>query len=111
VKRRVVVTGLGVVTPLGTGVQKTWEALLKGVSGIRQIKCFDASDYPCQIAGEVQDFEPSDYVDKKEVKRMDRFAQFALASAAMAIEDAGLPLSEQNAARIGCVRGAGVGGR
>jgi 3-oxoacyl-[acyl-carrier-protein] synthase II len=110
VKRRVVVTGLGVVTPLGTGVQKTWTALLKGVSGIRQIKSFDASDYPCQIAGEVQDFEALDYVDKKEVKRMDRFAQFALASATMAVENAGLSITEQNASRIGCVIGAGLGG-
>jgi 3-oxoacyl-[acyl-carrier-protein] synthase II len=85
-------------------------ALLKGESGIGKIESFDARDYACQIAGEVKDFEPLDYVDKKEVKRMDRFAQFALASATMAVEDAGLAVTEQNAPRIGCVIGAGLGG-
>jgi 3-oxoacyl-[acyl-carrier-protein] synthase II len=109
-KRRVVVTGLGVVTPLGTGVEKTWTALLKGESGIGKITSFDASAYPCRIAGEVKDFEPLEYVDKKEVKRMDRFTQFALASATMAIADAGLTVTEQNAARIGCMIGVGLGG-
>lgn len=109
-KRRVVVTGLGSVTPLGTGVEKTWTALLKGESGIRRIESFDASAYPCQIAGEVRDFDPLDYVDKKEVKRMDRFTQFALASATMAVEDAGLTVTEANAPRVGCLIGVGLGG-
>ena len=110
VKRRVVVTGLGTVTPVGTGVEKTWGALLKGESGIGKITSFDASAYPCQIAGEVRDFEPLDYMDKKEVKRMDRFTQFALASATMAVEDAGLAITEDTASRMGCLIGVGLGG-
>ena len=110
VKRRVVVTGLGLVTPLGIGVQKTWAALLKGESGIGNIESFEASDYPCRIAGEVQDFEPLHYVDKKDVKRLDRFTQFALASATMAVESSGVPITAHNAHRIGCVIGVGFGG-
>lgn len=110
VSRRVVVTGLGGVTPLGTGVEKTWKALLQGASGIGKISQFDASAYPCKIAGEVQDFNPLDFIDRKEAKRMDRFAQFALASATMAFEDAGVPLSEDNAHRTGCLLGVGLGG-
>jgi 3-oxoacyl-[acyl-carrier-protein] synthase II len=110
VKRRVVITGVGLVTPLGTGVQPTWEALLKGVSGIRRIASFDPSPYPCQIGGEVKDFEPLDYVDKKDVKRMDRFTHFALASATMALADAGLSISAAHAHRCGCLLGVGLGG-
>jgi 3-oxoacyl-[acyl-carrier-protein] synthase II len=106
----VVVTGLGLVTPLGIGVQKTWAALLKGESGIGHIKSFDASDYPCRIAGEVQDFEPLHYVDRKDIKRLDRFTQFALASATMAVESSGVPITEHNAHRIGCIIGVGFGG-
>jgi len=91
--RRVVVTGLGLVTPLGTGVQTTWDALVQGASGISRISSFDASAYACQIAAEVKDFDPLTYVDKKDVKRMDRFTQFALASATMAVETAALSIS------------------
>ena len=109
-KRRVVVTGLGVVTPLGTGVLKTWEAILKGESGVGKIESFDVSDYPCQIGAEVKDFDPLEYVDKKDVKRMDRFTQFALAAATMAVEDSGMPLGAEHLHRIGCVIGAGFGG-
>ena len=109
-KRRVVVTGLGVVTPLGTGVLKTWEAILKGESGVGKIESFDVSDYPCQIGAEVKDFAPLEYVDKKDVKRMDRFTQFALAAATMAVEDSGMPLGAEHLHRIGCVIGAGFGG-
>jgi 3-oxoacyl-[acyl-carrier-protein] synthase II len=109
-KRRVVVTGLGAVTPLGIGVQPTWAALLKGESGIGNITSFDASDYACQIAAEVKDFEPLNYVDRKDVKRLDRFTQFALASATMAVESSGLSITEQSVHRIGCVIGAGFGG-
>jgi len=110
VKRRVVVTGLGLVTPLGTGVLKTWEALLKGESGIDKIDSFDVCDYPCQIAAEVKDFDPLAYIEKKDVKRMDRFTQFALAAATMAVEAAGLPITADNLHRIGCLIGAGFGG-
>lgn len=105
-----VVTGLGMVTPLGTGVQATWSGILKGVSGIGRIASFDARAHPCQIAAEVKDFDPSDYVDKKDVKRMDRFTQFAIASASMALAESGLAITQDNAHRVGCVIGAGFGG-
>jgi len=108
--RRVVVTGIGLVTPLGTGVQATWDALLQGASGISRISSFDASAYTCQIAGEVKDFDPLTYVDKKDVKRMDRFTQFALASATMAVETAALSISPAQAHRYGCLLGVGFGG-
>ncbi len=108
--RRVVITGLGVVTPLGTGVGPTWQALLQGQSGVDLIRSFDASAYPCKIAAEVKDFDPRDYVDKKDVKRMDRFTQFAIASASMAMADAGLKFDEQQAQRMGCLLGVGLGG-
>ena len=108
--RRVVVTGLGGVTPLGTGVQKTWDALLRGVSAARKIESFDASEYPCQIAAEVLDFNPTDFVGRKEAKRMDRFTQFAMACAVMAVEDADLSITDQNGDRVGCILGVGLGG-
>lgn len=108
--RRVVVTGLGIITPLGTGVQKSWAGILKGENGIGKITSFDAEAYPCQIAGEVKDFDPFDYVDKKDAKRMDRFTQFALACATMAMEDSGCRISEDNVHRVGCLIGAGFGG-
>lgn len=110
VTRRVVITGLGVVTPLGIGVQRNWEALLTGESGIGKITSFDASDYPCKIAGEVKDFNPLDYVDKKDVKRLDRFTQFALAGATMAMADAAVGLSKETSHRFGCLIGVGFGG-
>ncbi len=105
-----VVTGLGVITPLGTGTQKTWEALLKGVSGIGPIDCFDASAYDSRIGAQVRDFNPHDYMERKEVKRMDRFTQFAVAGAAMAVEDAGLSVAPEKAERTGCLLGVGLGG-
>lgn len=108
--RRVVITGLGLVTPVGIGVQQTWEGLLQGRSGISRITGFDASDYPCQIAGEVKEFDPLVYVDKKDVKRMDRFTHLALASATMALETAALPIRADNAHRYGCLLGVGFGG-
>ncbi|MBM3226121.1 MAG: beta-ketoacyl-ACP synthase II [Candidatus Tectomicrobia bacterium] len=110
VRRRVVITGMGLVTPLGIGVQSAWDALLKGTSGIGPITSFDASAYPCHIAGEVQDFDPLAYVDKKDVKRIDRFAQFALASATMALDMAALTPTEAQSHRYGCLLGVGFGG-
>ena len=101
VSRRVVVTGVGGVTPLGTGVQKSWDALLKGISGVRKLEHFDASQHTCQIAAEVRDFDPLDFVERKESKRTDRFTQFALACATMAVEDAGLSISNGNGDRAG----------
>src|SRR5579864_9325026 len=79
--RRVVITGAGLVTPLGSGVETNWEALLAGRSGIRLIEGFDTSDFPTKIAGEVRDFNPEDWIEKKEIKRMDPFIQYAMATA------------------------------
>jgi 3-oxoacyl-[acyl-carrier-protein] synthase II len=109
-KRRVVVTGLGVITPLGSNVSKTWEAICKGASGVGRITTFDAADFPCQIAGEVKDFHPEDFIERKEIKKMDIFIQYALAAGSMAVEDAGLKIDEGNADRVGVIVGAGIGG-
>jgi len=109
-KRRVVVTGLGLITPLGTGIQKTWEGICKGASGIDRITTFDASEFPVQIAGEVKDFNPEDFIERKEIKKMDVFIQYALSAGSMAIEDAGLKITEENADRVGVIVGAGIGG-
>ncbi|MGC2061590.1 MAG: beta-ketoacyl-ACP synthase II [Thermodesulfovibrionales bacterium] len=109
-KRRVVVTGLGLITPLGVGVEKSWEGLIQGKSGIGNITYFDASLFPTRIAGEVHDFNPEDYIETKEVKKMDRFIHFGVAASMMAVQDAGLTISAQNAERIGVCVGAGMGG-
>ena len=108
--RRVVVTGLGLVTPLGTGVEKTWAALCAGKSGIRRIETFDPTGYPSQIAGEVTDFDPAHYIEKKEIKKMDRFIHFAIGASQMAVDDAGLKVSPDNAERVGVYIGSGIGG-
>lgn len=109
-KRRIVVTGLGMVTPLGTGVQKTWYALLKGQSGIDKISLFDASGFPCQIAGEVKDFNPEDFIELKEQKKMDRFIHLAIGAATFAVEDSGLKITSSNELRVGVSVGSGIGG-
>ena len=109
-KRRVVVTGLGLITPLGTGIQKTWEGICKGASGIDRITTFDAAEFPVQIAGEVKDFNPEDFIERKEIKKMDVFIQYALSAGSMAIEDAGMKITEANADRVGVIVGAGIGG-
>lgn len=109
-KRRVVVTGLGMVTPLGTGVQNNWEAVCAGKSGIRPIEKFDASSFPSQIAGQVTDFRSEDFVDKQQVRRFDIFIHYALASARMAMESSGLKIHSNNAHRVGCLTGSGLGG-
>jgi 3-oxoacyl-[acyl-carrier-protein] synthase II len=108
--RRVVVTGVGVMSALGTGLEKNWDALLKGESGIDRITRFDASDLPTQIAGEVKDFIAEDFIDKKEIKKMDLFIQYSIAAATMAMEDSGLVINEDNAERVGVLVGAGLGG-
>ena len=103
--RRVVITGLGAVTPLGV------EAALRGDNGIAGIRLFDAQPFPCRIAGEVnEDFKPLDYIDKKDLKRMDRFVQFALAGAEMAVADAGVRFAAEESDRFGCLLGVGLGG-
>jgi 3-oxoacyl-[acyl-carrier-protein] synthase II len=109
-ERRVVITGLGMVTPLGTGVESNWEALCAGKSGIRRIEKFDASAFPSQIAGEVQGFRSEDFLDKQHVRRLDVFIHYAVASARMAVEDAGLKITDNNRNRVGCVTGSGLGG-
>ena len=108
--RRVVVTGLGVVSPLGTGVDKNWAAVTSGQSGIGKITRFDASDLPTQIAGEVTDFNAEDYIAKKEIKKMDLFIQYGLAAAEMALQDSGLEINDANAERVGVLVGSGLGG-
>ncbi|MCL0032372.1 beta-ketoacyl-ACP synthase II [Peptococcaceae bacterium] len=108
--KRVVVTGMGVISPIGTGLNKFWEALISGASGVDRITQFDVSDYKVQIAGEVKNFNVGDYIDKKEARRMDRFVQFAVAASKMAIDDAGLDLNNEDSERIGVVIGSGIGG-
>ncbi len=109
-ERRVVVTGLGLVTPLGIGVEASWKAALEGTSGIGPITQFDASSLPVRIAGEVKGFDPSPYIEAKEIKKMDRFIHLALAAATMAMEDSGFAVTEENAERVGVIVGAGMGG-
>lgn len=108
--RRVVVTGVGVVSPLGTGNQKNWDALVAGKSGIDLITRFDASEMPVKIAGEVKDFVAEDFIDKKEIKKMDLFIQYSLGAAQFAMEDSGLVIDDTNAERVGVLVGAGLGG-
>lgn len=108
--RRVVVTGVGIVSPLGTGVEKNWAALTAGQSGLGPITRFDAAELPTRIAGEVKDFNAEDYIDKKEIKKMDLFIQYGLAAAEMALTDSGLQISDENADRVGVLVGSGLGG-
>jgi 3-oxoacyl-[acyl-carrier-protein] synthase II len=109
-RRRVVVTGLGFVSPVGIGVEASWSALVAGKSGVGPITLFDASTFPSRIAAEVKDFDPTQFMDRKEARRNDRFIQFALAAADMAVKDAGLDMSRMDADRAGCIVGAGIGG-
>ncbi len=108
--RRVVVTGLGMVTPLGTGVEKNWESVCSGTSGIGPITKFDTTGFASQIAGEVKDFRSQDFMDKQQIRRFDIFIHYAVASARMAMEDSGLKINDKNAHRVGCVTGSGLGG-
>jgi len=109
-KRRVVVTGVGMITPLGIGVEQSWKGLLAGRSGIGKITQFDAAGFPTQIAGEVVGFNPEDYIETKEIKKMDRFIHFAVAAAQMAMTDSGLKITDQTAERTGVIIGSGIGG-
>lgn len=107
---RVVITGLGVISPVGIGKDAFWNSLIEGKSGIGKITLFDATDYAAQIAGEVKDFNPTDYIDRKEARHMDRYAQFAVAAAKLAFEDSGMDLEKEDRDRIGTYIGAGIGG-
>ena len=108
--RRVVITGLGLVTPLGIGVDETWTALCKGQSGISEITRFDASSFDTKIAGEVKDFNPKDFLSKKEAKRTQQFIAYAIAASRMALEDSRLAIDGTNENRVGVLTGCGLGG-
>ena len=108
--RRVVVTGLGLVTPLGTGVEKTWKALCAGESGIGRITRFDPTGYDAQIAGEVKDFDPAQFIEKKEIKKMDTFIHYAVGASQLAVDDAKLKVAPEEATRVGVYIGSGIGG-
>ncbi|MBD2690465.1 beta-ketoacyl-ACP synthase II [Anabaena catenula] len=109
-RKRVVVTGVGAITPIGNTPSEYWEGLLSGRNGIDYITAFDASKHDCRIAGEVKNFDPHDYMERKEAKRTDRFAQFAIAAAKQAVRDAQLVINDLNAEHIGVMIGSGVGG-
>lgn len=108
--RRVVITGMGTLTPVGNGVDAFWEALRAGKSGVGPVTQFDASELSTRIAAEVKDFDPTDYMDRKDARRMDRFAQLAVAASRMAIEDSGIDLESADRDRIGVLIGSGIGG-
>lgn len=108
--RRVVITGLGAVTPLGNNIETTWEAVKNGKSGIGPMTRLDTEKYPAKIAAEVEDFSIEEYIEKKEARKMDRFTHYALAASIMAMKDSGLELNEENALRTGVWIGSGIGG-
>ena len=108
-ERRVVVTGVGLVSPVGIGTEETWKALQQGESGVGNITLFDATGFSCKIAGEVKDFVPEDYIERKEVKKMGRFIQFAMAAAEFAVKQAALDMTAEDAGRVGVYVGSGIG--
>ncbi|MFA6320852.1 MAG: beta-ketoacyl-ACP synthase II [Candidatus Omnitrophota bacterium] len=109
-RRRVVVTGLGAVTPVGCTIEEFWKSLLEGRSGVKRLACFDPSNFTAKIAAEIKNFDPSPYLSPKEIKRMDRFVQFAVCSAKMAMADSGMQLDKEDRNRIGVLVGSGIGG-
>src|SRR3989441_6994772 len=108
--QRVVLTGLGAVTPVGNTADEFWSALLQGRSGVGPITKFDCTGYPTRIAGEVKNFDPLAFVDKKEARRLDPYLQYAMASAVMAVEDAKLDTGQVDGERFGVLIGSGIGG-
>ncbi|MGD9065218.1 MAG: beta-ketoacyl synthase N-terminal-like domain-containing protein, partial [Desulfobacterales bacterium] len=108
--RRVVITGMGLVTPLGIGVKPTWASVCAGQSGIGEITRFDCSAYATKIAAEVKDFKPQDFMPKKDARRVEPFIAYALAATRMAVEDAGLVIDSSNETRVGVITGCGLGG-
>jgi 3-oxoacyl-[acyl-carrier-protein] synthase II len=108
--RRVVVTGIGLVSPVGIGTEATWEAIAAGKPGIGPITLFNSDDFTCKIAGEVKGFDPAKYLDHKDVKKTARFTQFALAATQFALEQSKLEITEDNGARVGVYVGSGIGG-
>ncbi len=109
-KRRVVITGMGVVSPVGNNVQETWQALLNGQNGAAPITLFDTTDYETKFACEVKNYDPLQHFDRKELRRLDRFSQFAIIAAEEALQDSGLELDKENRDRIGVIVGSGIGG-
>ena len=109
-QRRVVVTGVGLISPVGIGTEETWAAILQGRSGIAKITLFDARDHACQIAGEVKDFQPQAFIDRKDIKKTSRFIQFAIAAAEMAVRHARLVMADEDPHRVGVHVGSGIGG-
>ena len=109
-RRRVVVTGIGLVSPVGLTREENWDALLAGRSGIGPITRFDASDYACRIAGEVKGFDPALFLDRKEIKKFDTFVHYAVAAAKEALAESGLAITEENAEAVGVCVGSGIGG-
>jgi 3-oxoacyl-[acyl-carrier-protein] synthase II len=108
--RRVVITGMGVITPLGLTLEQYWDNLSNGRSGVDRISNFDPSDYSSQIGGEVKDFEPEKWLDPREIRKMDRFSQLAVAAASNAVEDSGMVFPAENPYRYGAIMGSGIGG-
>lgn len=109
-KRRVVITGMGIVSPIGTGLKLFWENVKKGKCGISKIENFDTTDYNVKLAAEIKDFDPKEYMDKKEAKRQDRYCQFAVAASELAIKDSGLDIESINSEKFGVIIGSAVGG-
>ena len=109
-KRRVVVTGLGILSPLGNDVNSTWQNLLAGKSGINLIENFDTTNHTTKFAGQVKDFNCEEYISRKDAKKMDLFIQYGIAAGIQAIQDSGLSVTEKNAHRIGVAIGSGIGG-
>lgn len=109
-RRRVAVTGVGLVSPLGVGTEATWDGLMASRVGIGPITRFDASGYECRIAGEVHGFDPLDYLEKKDVKKSDTFIHYAIAASDFAVRDAGLEITEESSPRVGVIIGSGIGG-
>ena len=109
-KRRVVITGMGALTPIGNDIESFWDGLMEGRSGAGEITQFDASEFSTRIAAEVKDFNPADFMDRKDARRMDRFAQFAVAASQMALEDAAIDLDQIDRDRGGVLIGSGIGG-
>lgn len=108
--KRVVITGLGAITPIGNTLEGYWQGLLEGRNGIGPITLFDSSKHTCRIAGEVQDFDPHDYIDRKDAKRMDRFSQFAVCASKQALANAKFVIDDLNAPQVGVILGTGIGG-
>lgn len=107
--RRVVVTGMGAITPIGNSVEEFWNAIKEGKTGFGPITYFDTADYRCKLAAEVKDFDPAQYMDKKSARRMEQFCQFAVAAAGQAISDAGLDMEQEDPYMVGCSVGSGIG--